>query len=50
MDVNTVAQALEMGTWQVIEIQSAELPEKYHYIQSPEAVQLKDPSSQPAQP
>jgi hypothetical protein len=48
MDVNTVAQALERGTWRMVEILSAEMPQKYHYIQSPEGaqaqVQLKHPT------
>ena len=41
MDVNTVAQALERGTWRMIEIQGAEMPQKYHYIQSPVIYQVQ---------
>jgi hypothetical protein len=50
MDVNTVAQALELGRWHVREIQGAELSEKYHYIQSPETAQLIAPLLEQAQP
>jgi hypothetical protein len=42
MDVNTVAQALEMGTWRMVEIQGAEMPQKYHYIPSPEGAQARN--------
>ena len=49
MDVNTVAQALERGTWRMVEIQSAEMPLKYHYIQSPEGAQAKDQLQHPSQ-
>lgn len=42
MDVNTVAQALERGTWRLVEIQGAELHQKYHYIPSPEGAQAQD--------
>ena len=49
MDVNTVAQALERGTWRLVEIQGAEMPQKYHYIQSPEGAQAKDQLQHPSQ-
>jgi hypothetical protein len=49
MDVNTVAQALERGTWRMVEIQGAEMPQKYHYIQSPEGAQAKDQLQHPSQ-
>ncbi len=42
MDVSTVAKALEMGAWRMVEIQGAEIPQKYHYIQSPEIAQAQD--------
>ena len=39
LDVPLVADAIESGTWEVETVQSADLPQRYGFVRSPEALQ-----------
>ena len=39
LDVPLVADAIERGTWEVETVQSADLPQRYGFVRSPEALQ-----------
>ena len=39
LDVPLVAEAIERGTWQIETVQSADLPQRYGFVPSPEALQ-----------
>jgi hypothetical protein len=41
MDMHTAAEAIEQGVWHVSDVQAADLPARFAYILSPEALQKK---------
>ena len=47
MDVNTVAQRIEAGEWSPQEVLAADLPERFGYVRSPQALSQEATATRP---